>query len=246
VVAVLDYRVVIADSVEHLTPRMSFVLHRKREAWQLVHLHASVPWSQQEKGESYPLRAIEERNRKLELIVAERTRELQQAMEQLQKLATTDKLTGISNRAKLDELIADEHRYLQRHLRPSSIAICDIDHFKAINDAHGHLTGDRVLVEFAGLLGDNLRAIDRLGRWGGEEFLVLLPEASGHGAQIVAERVQARLAEHDFGLGRAITMSVGIAEHRGGETVDTWISRADEMLYRAKNLGRNRILVDGV
>jgi diguanylate cyclase (GGDEF)-like protein len=244
IMAVVTYGVEIRGVVETLAPRFSFVLRREAGRFRLLHLHASLPWDLQQVGESFPLAEFEERNRRLEQLVAERTVELNRTLELLQKLATTDKLTGLHNRARLDELIADEHRYLVRHPRASSIAILDLDHFKAINDTHGHLTGDRVLSEVALVLAQSVREIDRLGRWGGEEFLVLMPDATSEGARIVAERIQETLRRRDFGVDGAVTVSAGIASYRPGESVSAWISRADEMLYQAKNGGRNRVLVD--
>jgi diguanylate cyclase (GGDEF)-like protein len=246
IMAVITFQVEIGGAIEKLAPRFSFLMRRGGDrAWRLLHLHASIPWSLQQEGESFPLQEVEERNRRLERLVAERTQALNQTLELLQKLATTDKLTGIHNRAKLDELIADEHRMLQRFARASSIAILDIDHFKDINDTHGHLVGDRVLQELAAVLGGSVRGIDRLGRWGGEEFLILLPEASAANARSVLERLRERLRAHDFRLSLPVTLSAGIAQYRPGESVDAWISRADEMLYQAKHAGRNRILTDG-
>jgi diguanylate cyclase (GGDEF)-like protein len=244
VMANITYRVEIRGVIETLTPRFSFVLRRDGGRWGLLHLHASLPWNLQQAGESFPLAEYEERNRRLERLVAERTAELHQTLELLQKLATTDKLTGLHNRAKLDELIADEHRYLIRHPRPSSIAILDLDHFKEVNDTHGHLAGDRVLQEVGLLLAQSVREIDRVGRWGGEEFLVLMPDASAQGARVVAERIQETLRRRDLGVAQAVTLSIGVAAYRPGESVSAWISRADEMLYQAKNGGRNRVLVD--
>ncbi len=244
IMAHISYRVDINGVIETLRPRFSFVMKRTGGEWLLLHLHASFPWRIQEEGESYPLKEIEERNRNLERLVAERTAELHRTLELMQHLATTDKLTGIHNRAKLDELIADEHRYLQRHPRHSAIAILDIDHFKEVNDTHGHMAGDRVLHDVAAVLGRCIREVDRLGRWGGEEFLILIPDATAVAARVVAARIQDRLREQDFGIARAVTLSVGIAQYRTGESVDSWISRADEMLYQAKNSGRNRILLD--
>jgi diguanylate cyclase (GGDEF)-like protein len=244
IMALLVYAVELDGVLETLRPRFSFVMRRDEGRWRVLHLHASVPWSVQKEGESYPLKDIEDRNRKLEWLVAERTSELNRTLELLQRLATTDKLTGIHNRAKLDELIADEHRYLQRHPRSSSIAILDVDHFKDINDCHGHMIGDRVLQEVAFVLGDCVREVDRVGRWGGEEFIILIPDATAAGTRVVAERIQEKLREHDFSVSKPVTVSVGIAQYRLGESVDSWISRADEMLYQAKNSGRNRILLD--
>jgi diguanylate cyclase (GGDEF)-like protein len=246
IMARIRYEIVVNGQHEQLEPRFTFVMRRAPSgAWQLAHLHASIPWRQQEAGESFPIHQIEERARMLEALVADRTRELEQTLELVQKLAVTDKLTGLANRARLDQLIADEHRQLQRTPRASSIAILDLDHFKEVNDTHGHLVGDRVLQSLAEVLGQCVREVDRVGRWGGEEFLVLLPDASRERARLVADRIRDRLRTHDFGLAANVTVSAGIAEYRRGETVDAWLSRADKMLYEAKHAGRDRVQVDG-
>jgi diguanylate cyclase (GGDEF)-like protein len=242
--AILTMHARVAVGHETLSIRMTFVMHRTPGGWRLPHLHASMPWSLQQEGESFPLQAIDARNRRLEHLVAERTQELERTLELVQRLATIDKLTGVHNRAKIDEILADEHRVLQRHPRASALALLDLDHFKSINDRLGHLVGDRVLHDVAEELGHSVREVDRVGRWGGEEFLVLLPEATAAGARLVAERIQHRLAARDFGTGRPVTVSVGIAQYRAGESVDDWLARADTMLYLAKERGRNRIEVD--
>lgn len=238
IMGIVTLRIFLPAGEETMVVRMTFVMHREAAAWRVAHLHASMPWTMQREGESFPNYELEERNRKLELVVAERTRELADALEQVQQLAITDKLTGVHNRARLDEFLADEHRYQQRHPRPASIALLDIDRFKAVNDTHGHLVGDRVLRDVAQALAASVREIDRVGRWGGEEFLVLMPDASAEQALKVAERIRAHVAS------ASVTVSVGVAQYRTGEAVHAWLSRADRMLYQAKASGRDRTCVE--
>jgi len=180
--------------------------------------------------------------------------------EQLTRLATTDALTGLANRRHLLAEMAKELRRADRSGRPLSVLMIDLDHFKDINDRYGHAVGDAVLVAVAARCLARLRMIDLCGRIGGEEFVVLLPEADAEGALTTAERLCADLAETpiDTACGPlGVTISIGVATHRprspqADETVqDDMISqtqmllrRADDALYRAKAGGRNCVRVD--
>jgi diguanylate cyclase (GGDEF)-like protein len=244
IMAIITIRIALPAGAETMVVRLSFVMHRQPDGWRVVHLHASMPWTMQREGESFPNYELEERNRRLEALVVERTRALGDALEEVQRLATIDKLTGVNTRARLDELLADELRYQLRHPRPASIALLDVDHFKAINDTHGHLVGDHALAEVARVIAGSVRDIDRVGRWGGEEFLVLMPEASAEQARVVAERIRGRVRATVESFG-PITLSAGVAQYRAGETVDGWLGRADQLLYQAKAAGRDRTVAEG-
>lgn len=168
--------------------------------------------------------------------------------EELAQLANTDALTGILNRrAFMDEgsrVLARE----RRGHRPSALLMLDLDRFKLVNDTYGHIRGDRVLKEFAARVRDRLRAGDVLGRYGGEEFVVLLPGADGANARMLAEQLRARVAEAPFDLGERtidLTVSLGVAIDAGEGGVHELIEAADWALYRAKDLGRNRVGVFG-
>jgi two-component system cell cycle response regulator len=175
---------------------------------------------------------------------------LQQAMadkEKLEKLATFDSLTGLYNRrailGKLRELINLVNRYKEDF----SLIMLDIDHFKRVNDRYGHLTGDEVLEKVATLIHGNIRDTDIVGRYGGEEFIIILPQANLSCAGIVAERLRSIIekAEMKDSAGNvfAITVSQGLAGWERGEDAYSLISRADEALYKAKEKGRNRVQV---
>ncbi|WP_247877208.1 diguanylate cyclase [Azospirillum brasilense] len=164
---------------------------------------------------------------------------------QLRRMSQTDRLTGLRNRAALDDLMMTEIGRAARHGRTFAIILLDLDHFKTINDKLGHLVGDRVLVSFAGLLRENTRQIDAVGRWGGEEFLILCPETDGRQAHLLAERVCGAVRSHDFKTGGRHTVSAGVAELRDGESLDSLLQRADAALYRAKHGGRDRACGDG-
>lgn len=171
---------------------------------------------------------------------------LAQALEVNRELATRDELTGLLNRRAMLDLMVLEHRRSLRSGRPLLLAQLDIDHFKPINDQHGHATGDRALQAFAGTVRASVRDTDVLARWGGEEFVLMLTETSAEHARELLERirqaVQALEIAHGTGTLR-MTVSVGLAQHLPDDTVEHTLERADQALYRAKALGRNRVVV---
>jgi len=165
----------------------------------------------------------------------------------LEELATTDALTRLLNRrALLDRLSVelDRARRFKQHL---SLLMVDIDHFKSVNDQHGHLVGDAILREMGTLLNGAVRTVDVVARYGGEEFVVILPETSTDGAAVFGERLRERIAEHRFDLGTEpifhLTCSVGVASFPSPRVASTedLFARADEALYRAKSGGRNQV-----
>lgn len=171
----------------------------------------------------------------LVMLVAERLRA------ELEHLATRDSLTGAMARRVLIEACEQELARCRRHGRSMALLMMDIDHFKAINDTHGHQIGDRVLVDCVTRISSLLRRPDQLARFGGEEFVLLLPETAQEEAIAVAERILARVAEPKEGL-PPITVSIGVSTNRPDEDrIDTLLARADRALYKAKEEGRNRI-----
>ncbi len=156
-------------------------------------------------------------------------------------LASHDALTHVLTRRVFFDICEQELARCRRHGRSMALLILDIDHFKAINGVHGHQTGDRVLVDFVQRVAALLRRPDQLARFGGEEFVLLLPETSPEEAITVAERILLQVAEPREGL-PAITVSIGVATNRPDEEkIDALMARADKALYRAKDEGRNRI-----
>ena len=166
---------------------------------------------------------------------------LQAANAELQRLATTDRLTGAWNRTYLEETLVAEMGRAERYRQPLSLLIFDIDHFKAINDSHGHLVGDEVLIELTRRVRAHLRAVDVLARWGGEEFVLLLPHCGAVEARRVADKLRALVAEPPFPVAGQVTASFGLAQWQPEEPLDTWLKRADDALYAAKAAGRNRV-----
>ena len=160
----------------------------------------------------------------------------------LRELATTDPLTRLLNRRALRERITLEERRQQREPRPLSFVLADVDHFKAINDQHGHEVGDQVLVQVAAALGHGVREVDHLARWGGEEFLIVLPDTDEGAAAVVAERLRLAVAALRLPGGGVVTATLGVAQQGQGASPDQAISRADAALYAGKHAGRNRVV----
>ena len=164
-----------------------------------------------------------------------------EARELLVRQASTDPLTGLAHHGAFHEALADEARRAERYGHPLSLAVIDLDHFKAVNDAHGHSTGDNVLREVAGRLRIRARSIDVTGRLGGEEFAWLMPETDVAGAAAGAERLRAEIRRARIGPVERLTASFGVAELMAGdEDGSDLFRRADTALYRAKHNGRDR------
>lgn len=171
--------------------------------------------------------------------------ELQDALGRLHELATRDELTRTHNRRHIADLLEIEQAQHRRMSLPLSVALIDIDLFKSVNDRHGHAVGDQVLRCFSQLARQQLRESDLLGRWGGEEFLVVLPNTSRGAALLAMNRLQQRLATVSSDLmpmGLRITFSAGVTELSADEGIDQAIERADQAMYRAKTSGRARSL----
>ncbi|WP_203140650.1 GGDEF domain-containing protein [Marinobacter mangrovi] len=176
--------------------------------------------------------------------VRERNQELRAAMQQIRELAHVDELTGVANRRRLMDVLTSEINRCRRSRSPLSIALLDIDHFKRINDRFGHPAGDAILRRVACSVDERMRDIDCFGRYGGEEFMMILPQTDLKGARTKAERVCQSLREtscDSLQQGLQITASVGVAQYRDSELAEDVIQRADEALYQAKTTGRDRV-----
>jgi two-component system cell cycle response regulator len=166
-------------------------------------------------------------------------------MEQTKLLALTDPLTGLFNRRHTSSVLEAEVARANRYATPLTLLMCDIDHFKSINDRFGHNVGDEVIRQVAGLLPERIRRIDVAGRWGGEEFIMVLPSTGAEGAYVVAERIRSAvevLSRIDGCVDR-VTVSIGVAEHHRSDKPIELVERADKALYGAKQRGRNCVEV---
>ncbi|MET0678647.1 MAG: GGDEF domain-containing protein [Bradyrhizobium sp.] len=174
----------------------------------------------------------------------DRSSELKAAYQRIEELAELDELTGASNRRSIMRVLEEEIARAARSAAPCSIALIDLDYFKRINDVYGHPTGDEVLRTFSITTFANIRSVDRFGRYGGEEFLLVLPDMDTARALRALDRLRIIIADLDwsaFSPGMCVTMSAGVATLNPNETSDTFLARADGALYAAKAQGRNRI-----
>ncbi len=161
-----------------------------------------------------------------------------------QKLAYFDPLTHLSNRRDALRILKREQARMLRTKEPLSVALCDIDHFKKVNDNYGHNAGDAVLVELANIFSDSIRKQDCVARWGGEEFLFIFPQTSAKNAYIITEKIKQKMQDHLIhyqGQKIKVTFSMGIEELHSNQSIDEAINSADKYLYQAKSSGRNQI-----
>jgi diguanylate cyclase len=177
--------------------------------------------------------------------VRERFKQQQDEFQRVRQLATRDELTGLLNRRQMTDMLERSEQFKRRTGRPFCIAVVDLDHFKRINDVHGHEGGDEVLRRFAQLAKATVRDNDAVARWGGEEFVILMGDTKIEAGLACVERVRARMAQEPIEMGSSslqVTLSAGIAEPMDGEGYERALSRADHALYAAKARGRNRVL----
>jgi len=171
-------------------------------------------------------------------------RQLMAANQQLQELATTDGLTGVWNRRHLETVIQQAIEHSDRHGEALSLILCDIDQFKAVNDRFGHPVGDQVLIEFCRRIQKRLRSSDSFGRWGGEEFLILLDHTDAPSARTLAEKFRQLIAGSPFPQVGTVTASFGVVQRRKHESSVDWFQRVDNRIYAAKKAGRNYVAGD--
>lgn len=184
-----------------------------------------------------------EANSDLETTVSERTQELEDKNKELEALYVTDRLTGLFNRHKIDETFVVESQRSKRYHHPLGLIMLDIDNFKQINDRYGHLVGDEVLMAIADILRSSTREADIVGRWGGEEFVVVCPSTNLEGLAVIAENLRKKIAEADMPSVGNITASFGISDLCNGCDVEQLIHEADEAMFAAKAKGKNCVVV---
>lgn len=214
-----------------LTPRTSFAVWREEVRGK------SLAW--------HPGELVAARDLGDDLAVLASAHEVTRLNEHLHKLATTDSLTGVMNRYRIEHLVQIFLANAERYGHAFSLILFDIDHFKRVNDTYGHEVGDRVLQTLVACVEHDLREGDLLGRWGGEEFMVLLAGTGLAGAAVDAERMRARVAATPFGLRDPVTVSLGVTEWVKGDRLKDLLVRADSAMYRAKKAGRNRVCSAG-
>ncbi len=223
--------------------RSTMIFTKENGTWKIFHSHISFPFVMQKRGESFPLEALKHRSKILHSISKEKIFEIGKLMQELEKVATTDKLTNIYNRVKFENILHYEIKRTKRYDNPLSLIMFDIDNFKKINDTLGHIVGDNILYNLATLIKTLIRESDILARWGGDEFVILSPSTDVKGAEKLGEKIRKRVSKYNFGIDRAVTISLGITQYRAGEDEVSFIKRIDKLLYMAKQNGKNTIIV---
>ena len=193
---------------------------------------------------SQKTRELQTLNATLEYKVKQRTHDLEKMTKKLEHLATTDSLTKIHNRYSIMKIMSQEINRSKRHDIPLSVLMFDIDFFKKINDEFGHDVGDRVLFHLVQIVKSTLRDIDFIGRYGGEEFLIIMPETTLIEAKVIANRVKNKVSQYDFKEVGHLTISLGLVELHKDETVDKILKRVDDLMYESKEKGRDKLTLE--
>ena len=208
------------------------IVTNKKKNGELIYVDTKITPVKNENGDAISYFAVTARD-----VTARVLRE-----EKFKELATIDPLTQIPNRYQLNHYFDEFIARAERTGKSFAVLMFDIDHFKHINDNYGHYVGDCVLQAFSQLIVKNIRVIDKFGRWGGEEFILLLDGADEHVAMEIGGKLNKLVEEMNFDMFCSITVSIGVTRYYIGETKEKCIERADKALYAAKNLGRNRVV----
>ena len=192
------------------------------------------------------LKMSREKTKQYAIELERKNQELQLLLEKVEQIAKTDFLTGIANRRYAIERMNEELSRFNRNGESFSLLMVDVDNFKKINDVYGHECGDYVLKHLVELIHSVLRKYDMIARWGGEEFLVMLPGTDIDNAKIVAEKISEFVRTHPFNYldnSFAVTITIGAAQHQAGDDLDSLVKRADEAMYRGKISGKNCVMI---
>lgn len=225
--------------VEQLGLRQSFIFSLINGEFKLTHVHSSLPCYMQSAGESYPIQKLQLENKQLENLVAERTLELKNAIEKIEKIASTDYLTGILNRRKFEKVLLS---YINNKSAGTfCVAIFDIDNFKSINDTYGHMKGDTIIKFISDIINSSINDSDIFARWGGEEFMLLLPNSTIENSTAKIESILNNIRNSKSEINTKITISCGLSKYSINDNLEALVMRVDKALYTAKNNGKDRL-----
>ena len=242
VTAELDMETVIMEQqIKFNYLRMMLVMHQAEGRVEIVGMHLSFPTDVHDDDESFPLKELEERTHLLRKLVEERTKSLTEAYDELTNLINQDQLTQLSSRYYFEEVLKSEEARYQSFKRDYALLLLDIDEFKNINDQYGHPIGDEVLKAVAATIRKMVRKTDIVARWGGDEFVILLPETDLKTARSIGEAIRVAVAMGDYPVTAEITLSIGITSTRADYNPNSLFESVDEAMYQAKRAGKNRI-----
>lgn len=243
VAAELDMKTVILEQTIKLKNlRLLMVMHRVNQQVEIVGMHLSFPTDVHDDDESFPLKELEERTHLLRKMVEQRTKSLKQAYDELTDLINRDRLTQLSSRHYFEEALNNEQIRFKNFKRDYTLILMDIDDFKSINDQYGHLTGDEILKAVAAIIQKIARKTDIVARWGGDEFVILLPETELDTAMDIGESIRKAVQNGEYQVAAEITLSIGISGSQANCEPQSLFKIVDDAMYRAKKIGKNQII----
>ena len=243
VVAELDMATVILEQqVKFNNLRVLMVMQRVENKVEIVAMHLSFPTDVHEDDESFPLKELEERTHLLRKMVDQRTKSMKQAYDELTALINQDRLTQLASRHCFEEAIRNEQLRYQNFQRDYALMLMDIDDFKTINDSYGHLTGDEILKAVARTLARLARKTDIVARWGGDEFVILMPETGLDVAREMGEAIRLAVQNGNYPAAAEITLSIGISGTPAGGDGQDLFKTVDDAMFHAKKTGKNQLV----
>ncbi|MEO1814915.1 MAG: diguanylate cyclase [Acetobacterium sp.] len=243
VAAELDLETVILEqTIKFNNLRLLLVMHRDNKKVEIVGMHLSFPTDVHESDESFPLKELEERTHLLRKLVEQRTKSLKQAYDELTDLINRDRLTQLSSRHYFEEALINEQTRFKNFKRDYTLMLMDIDDFKSINDQYGHQIGDEILKSVAATIRKAVRKTDIVARWGGDEFVILLPETELDRAMVIGESIRKAVQNGEYQIATEITLSIGISGAQANCEAQSLFRIVDDAMYLAKKTGKNQIV----
>ena len=245
VTAVIDLETeIMGQKIRFNDFRILVTLHDINGAVKLAGIHFSFPTDVHGEEEAYPLKELEERTQLLSRMVEQKTKSLQEAYRELESIINTDSVSGLYSRYYFEKSVKSEWERFNRFGRLYTLMMADVDKFKEINDTHGHVVGDEVLLAVGSVIQQQLRSFDVAARWGGDEFIILLPETTSDEALALAQRIIDHMEKQTWPTTNPVTMSFGITHVLPGESQKDVLKRVDSALHQAKKSGQNKVVVE--